>query len=132
MESYRMKIYIAGPMKGIAESNIPAFKAAAVKLRELGYEVVSPHEITEYHPYMTQVQDDGSLPTHCYHEFIRLDLIELLQSCDTVVLLPNWQISKGATGEVLVAQSVGFPIYELANFPHHQFNGRLTITVPLS
>ena len=40
-----MRVYIAGPMSGIENSNFPAFHAAAAELRALGHEVVNPAEL---------------------------------------------------------------------------------------
>lgn len=39
-----MRIYLAGPMRGYAEFNFPAFHAAAARLREQGHTVFNPAE----------------------------------------------------------------------------------------
>ena len=42
-----MKMYLSGPMTGMAENNFPAFHDAAAKLRAGGHEVVNPAELGE-------------------------------------------------------------------------------------
>ena len=39
-----IKVYLAGPMRGIANFNFPAFDFAAHKLRNQGFYVFSPAE----------------------------------------------------------------------------------------
>jgi len=85
-------IYLAGPMTGIEELNYPAFNAEAARLRALGYTVVNPAEL-----------DVPGLP---YHECLKNSLRAMLQWCETVALLPDWEKSNGARIEVNLARSV--------------------------
>lgn len=39
-----MRVYLAGPMRGVPHFNFPAFHAAAAELRARGYVVFSPAE----------------------------------------------------------------------------------------
>ena len=96
------RLYIAGPMTGLPGKNYKAFHDAAAFLRAIGYEVVSPAELS----------DDETL----WHEAMEKDIAALLQ-CDTVVLLPGWEASKGAQLEVSIARSMRMHIIENANIP---------------
>lgn len=42
-----MRVYLSGPMSGIADNNFPAFHEHAAQLRAQGFYVVSPAEIQE-------------------------------------------------------------------------------------
>jgi hypothetical protein len=89
-------IYISGPMSGIEDYNFPVFRAAAARLRELDYFVVSPHEFANV----------GKTWEDC----LRFDLIQLCLSADTLALLPGWKSSRGANLEYDVAERLGMKI----------------------
>lgn len=88
-----MKIYVSGPMTGIAEHNFPAFKAAAAALREAGFDVEDPSE-------------KGIVEGWEWEDYLKYDLIELCK-CDAVAVLPDWHKSRGAQLEVHVAEALG-------------------------
>lgn len=90
------RIYLSGPMTGIKDNNIPAFNAAAAKLRRLGLEVVNPAEIKP---------DTGT----AWEDYMRADLKALL-TCDTIALMGGWENSKGAHLELHLAHRVGMTV----------------------
>ena len=106
--THALRVYLAGPMRGIPEYNFPAFYAAAKALRDIGCEVWSPAE--------NDVEKDGFDPTKdkaqpmCH--YMRRDLPAVLNS-DAVVVLPGWEKSEGAQLEAHVAKKCGIPIHEL-------------------
>lgn len=87
-----MRVYIAGPMTGLPELNFPAFHAEAKKWRDLGHDVVNPAEINP----------DHTMP---WAECMRRDIAALV-TCDTIVLLPNWRLSRGASLEQHIAKQL--------------------------
>jgi hypothetical protein len=87
------RIYLSGPMTGYPNLNFPAFNAEAARLRALGYEVVSPAELNPD-------------PNTSRQECLRRDIRGLLD-CDTIAILPGWELSKGARLEQFVAYAVG-------------------------
>ncbi|WP_164886794.1 DUF4406 domain-containing protein [Piscinibacter defluvii] len=95
------RVYISGPMSGMPEHNFPAFNAEAARLRQLGYDVVNPVDVNP---------DPGTPWKMC----LRADLREML-TCDTVALLPGWQISDGAHLELHVAHRVGIAIVDASS-----------------
>ncbi len=109
-----MKLYLAGPMTGIPEHNVPAFDHAAAQLRAIGYEVASPADITREHP-QPGIGADGSIDEAAYAILVRLDLVELLD-CAAVIVLPGWSFSRGCKLEIAVAHAIGLPVYALGEF----------------
>lgn len=103
-----MKVYVSGPMTGYPEHNYPAFKAAAKKLREAGFETLDPSE---------NYDGKDGLPRAAY---FRLDAENVLRA-DAVVVLPNWQDSRGARLEVMLANELGLPVYD---YTKSQFSGQ--------
>lgn len=98
--------YIFGPMRGIESFNFPAFDAAAVNLRALGWGVFSPAE---------RDREDGFNPDSdeakpLWH-YMRIDLPEVCKA-DCLIGLPGWQQSTGCNIEVFVALACGIPVLE--------------------
>lgn len=102
-----MKLYLAGPMRGLPEHNFPAFHEAAKGLRDQGHEVWSPaeHDLSEgFDPV-----NDKPLPLSHY---MTHDLPAVCQS-DAVACLHGWEKSDGAKLEVYVAQKCGKPVFKV-------------------
>ncbi|HEX7866576.1 MAG TPA: DUF4406 domain-containing protein [Variovorax sp.] len=92
----KSRVYLAGPMSGLPESNYPAFNAAAARLRALGYHVENPAE-------------NPAPPCGSWLGYMRLALAQLV-TCDHVALLPGWERSKGAGIEWRLACDLGLPV----------------------
>lgn len=93
------KVYVAGPMSGIVELNYPLFHSTATRLREMGFEVVSPAELN---PITTP-----------YREAMIRDILALIE-CDHIVMLDGWERSKGASLEHHIASVLGIERIELS------------------
>ena len=94
----RGKIYIAGPMTGMPELNLPLFAATNATLTKRGWDVVDPTLIEEE---PTEATGPGVLAL-----YLRDDMVQMV-TCDAIVMLPGWQDSVGANCELLVAQILG-------------------------
>ncbi len=116
-----MRAYLAGPMSGIPQFNIPAFVEAAEALREQGHDVISPVEMDD--PAIraaSLASTDGNIDTIETHgmtwgDFLARD-IKLLadDGIEGVFVLPGWQQSRGARLETFVAHAMcGLPVFTL-------------------
>jgi len=103
-----MRVYLAGPMRGIPEYNFPAFFAAAEQLKKLGHEVWNPAEhdvkLDNFNPKTDAAKD--------LKYYMKRDLPAVLES-DCIVVLPGWKHSQGAQLEVRVANQCNIPVHEL-------------------
>lgn len=93
-----MKVYVSGPMTGYPGWNIPAFNAAAFRLRQLGHDVLNP-------------ADGGADNTgkKTWADYLREDIV-LVAQADAVAVLPGWQESRGAALEVHIAHALGMTV----------------------
>jgi hypothetical protein len=94
------RIYLAGPMSGLPDSNYPAFHREAARLRALGYHVENPAENPEP-------------PGGKWEDYMRMSIAQLL-TCDTLALLNGWENSPGALTEHRLAFTLRMEIVRAA------------------
>jgi len=103
-----MKIYLAGPMRGIPEFNFPKFMAFAAMLRARGHTVFNPAERDiERHNGVDVSKGNAAgceLTAATDHGFnlrdaLRDDLVYITQEADAIYLMSGWENSKGAVAE---------------------------------
>ncbi len=87
------RVYISGPITGMADRNRGAFESAESALVDLGFEPVNPLR-------------NGLPETACWTAHMRAD-IALLVTCQAIVMLPGWIKSRGATLERHIADQLG-------------------------
>ena len=110
-----MKIYLAGPMRGIPEFNFPVFYAAAAKLRAEGHFVFSPAEWdnerhgTDISKGNATGDESKAAKDHGFNlrEALAHDLAFICADADAIALLPGWESSKGANAERATALALG-------------------------
>lgn len=116
-----MKIYVAGPMRGIPEFNFPAFHAATAELRQAGHEVFNPAE-RDNQRHGTDISKGNAtgdeklaVQRHGFNLRTALadDLSFICLHADALVMLPGWQASRGATAERATAVALGLTVFEL-------------------
>ena len=96
------RIYLAGPMSGMPDNNYPAFNALAERLRASNFEVENPAENPERTTWLG---------------YMRLAVAQLA-TCDTVVMLPGWEQSRGAKVEYQLAAGMGLRVVDASLVRH--------------
>jgi hypothetical protein len=110
-----MRIYLAGPMRGLKEFNFPEFHTYASKLRSEGHEVFSPAErdterlgvdMSEHN--LTGDEEEASR-VHGFNlrEALAEDMMYICRKAEAVALLPGWENSRGARAEKAAAEALG-------------------------
>jgi hypothetical protein len=105
-----MKVYIAGPMTGLPQFNVPMFDHVARQLRTQGYDVVSPAELDSPEMRAAAMKSkDGALTPleqatgETWGDVLARDVKVLSDhGIEGIVLLPDWWKSRGATLETTV------------------------------
>ena len=102
--------YLAGPMHGIPQFNIPAFDATAAKLRAAGYDIVSPAELDDPGYRAACLNSMGNqLPDAktTWGDLLARDVKLIADEVTGIILLPGWTKSRGARLEVMVGLLTG-------------------------
>jgi hypothetical protein len=117
-----MKVYVAGPMRGIPEFNFPAFNAAAARLRAEGHEVFNPAERdNERHGVDISKGnaagcEEIAAKEHGFNLRVALgeDLAFICAHAEAIALLPGWEHSMGARAEHATALALGLRVIDLS------------------
>lgn len=98
-----MFIYIAGPMANLPGRNFSTFDETAQAIAKAGQVPVNPVAIGEM-----QYGNEEDVPARLYLE----KDIEGLLKCRGMVLLPNWQNSRGAKLEAAIAKTLKYHFFD--------------------
>lgn len=90
------RIFLAGPMTGIAGNNYDAFFKEEARLKKIGFRVMNPAR---------------NAPTGLEWEDYMRRSIKMLLKSDMVARLPGWEKSKGARLELDIATHLGMDIF---------------------
>jgi len=97
-----IKVYVAGKYSGDVEKNIEKAAQVSAKLWDIGFTVICPHMNTANFEHRCKITG--------WEDFLEGDLV-LLKDCNMLVVLDDWEESKGARKEVKAAKEWGIPIY---------------------
>ncbi len=124
-----MKLYLAGPMRGIDEENFPAFAIAAERLRALGHEVLVPTEEDIARWGTTNVEAICKKFDLTTDSIVRAalgyDLAYICEHAEGIALLKGWEKSKGATAEYYTALALGLAVIVQDEFGWRKMKSRI-------
>jgi hypothetical protein len=111
--------YLGGPMTGIPQFNFPEFKRVADRLRDNGYNIISPAELDDPETEAAALASldgapgSGAANDEPYEWFLSRDIVVVsLPTCIGGIFLENWHHSRGARGESWVLQFLGKELFE--------------------
>ena len=121
-----MKYYLAGPMTGVPQFNIPLFDEAAKKLRAAGFIIISPAERDTYETRNSALESvDGDhatlVTTESYGDMLSRDMKIIADEVGGLILLDGWENSRGARLEVYVALVLGRKFGKYTDKPNGPF-----------
>lgn len=106
--------YLAGPMRGIAAFNFPAFRRATKILRHAGVHILSPHEMDEAAGYdwagFTGKEDLAEFNFNLTERLT--EDIHVIGEVEAVIVLDGWTYSGGARAEACFAWATGRPVFQ--------------------
>ena len=101
-------VYIAGPMTGVPDWNLPAFFELESELLDAGFEVFNPAS-WDGRTVTTALNFLNTTGPRSHKWYMERDL-PYVTKADAVCVLPGWRKSKGASVEVAVARGLGIPV----------------------
>ena len=103
------RVYIAGPYTSRdgqpRDTNVRIAAAIARSLWKMGCAVICPHLNTYGFESMYDTEREA------FAAFLVGDF-ELISVCDAVVMIPGWELSRGASAEFVFAKYMKIPVYE--------------------
>lgn len=99
-----MKVYVSGPITGVADLNRDAFKAAETALRVHGYDPLNPHEVIP------------NSDTASWEECLRADIAALVTECDGIALIDGWETSRGSKLEIQVGMALNMKVQPIQSW----------------
>ena len=108
-----MRLYLAGPMRGIIYNNFPAFDREATVLRSFGHEVFNPAE-RDRAEYGVDIEiwneEQAKANGFSIRDALKADLSWICDNAEGIAMLPGWEKSTGATTEWALAIALGLEI----------------------
>jgi hypothetical protein len=95
-------VYISGPVTDMPDLNRPQFRLAQQMLLSAGCSIFNPMHIEGP---IDPLKDDA-LWSYYMHFCVRA-----LPECDSILMLPDWQNSKGAKWEHRIAEMLGLQVF---------------------
>jgi hypothetical protein len=109
-------LYLAGPMRGHKDQNVPVFHEATKKLRAAGFIVFNPAERDEAVYGKGILSSDTGDPKEAekkgfsLREALAADMEWICLTATMICMLPGWEKSRGATAEKAVAEALGLKV----------------------
>lgn len=108
-----MLVYLAGPIRPkngrTIEENVELAKSLALELWKKGYVVICPHANTDLPITLADKE--------CEEKVWLSGDLEMIRRCDAVIVMPNWEGSKGTQGEIEFANARNIPVYYYPELP---------------
>lgn len=108
-----MRVYIAGPMRGIFEFNYPAFYNAEARLVDAGYKPFNParHDVEQggFEYRGLKGTEDLSILGYSLSAALADDMMWIARNADAICVLDGWREARGAFAEVALAAALDLP-----------------------
>ena len=98
------KFYLSGPMSGREELNKKAFIDTATAFRNYNLEVFSPYD------YSKAIALGEGVVKNSRRYLLNSDMAAICLWADAIVMLPEWETSRGARAELYTALALDLPV----------------------